>query len=127
MRAWMGLVLTVMFLNTSCMPRGPIIDTGSKPANVGGTISGTVRASGGTVSLSGRRVTATNLATGERFEASTAVNGGYTMKVPIGKYRLEVELRQGESLTETPADTEINTSDMDADRDFIITVRSPGL
>jgi hypothetical protein len=125
MRAWMGLVVLMVFVNTSCMPRGPILDTGSKPPNVGGTISGTVRASGGTVSLTGRKVTATNVATGERFEASTAVNGGYTIKVPVGRYRLEVELREGESLAETPAETEINASDMDADRDFIITVRSP--
>ena len=30
--------------------------------------------------------------TGATFEASTAVSGGYTMKVPMGRYRLQVDL-----------------------------------
>jgi hypothetical protein len=120
----LGLALLIALAAAACMPRGPILDTGSKPQNVGGTIAGTVRAGGGTVSLAGRRVTAVNLSTGERFEASTATNGGYTIKVPIGRYRLEVELRDGESLAEQPAETEINASDMDADRDFTITIKA---
>ncbi len=123
MRRRMGLWVVVVLAVTSCMPRGPILDTGEKPANLTGTISGTVRATGGTVPLAGRRVTAIGVSSGERFEASTATNGGYTIKVPVGKYRLEVELRAGESLSETPAETEINASDMDADRDFLITVK----
>jgi hypothetical protein len=125
MGARMGLALMMVLAVTSCMPRGPILDTGSKPENVGGTISGIVRSAGGALSLTGRKVTATNLATGQRFEASTATNGGYTMKVPAGKYRLEVELREGESLAEQPGETEVNASDMDASRDFTVTVRSP--
>ena len=124
MRRRMGLVLIVVLAASSCMPRGPILDTGSKPANVGGTISGTVRTAAGSP-LTARRVTAIDLASGQRFEASTATNGGYTIKVPVGKYRLEVELRDGEALAGQPGETEINASDMDADRDFTITVRSP--
>jgi Carboxypeptidase regulatory-like domain len=124
MRGVMGLAVVVVLSASSCMPRGPILDTGSKPANVGGTISGTVRAAGGT-SLTGRKVTATELSSGQRFEASTGTTGGYTIKVPVGKYKLEVELRAGESLAEQPTETEINASDMDADRDFTIAVRSP--
>ena len=123
MRRRMGLALLVLLAVASCMPRGPIIDTGSKPDNPTGTISGTVRAAGNAESLSGRLVTATNITTGQRFEASTATNGGYTLKVPVGRYRLDVELRAGESLAETPEETEINASDMDADRDFTITVK----
>jgi hypothetical protein len=124
MRAPMGLILAVMVAASSCMPRGPVVDTGSKPANVGGTISGTVRTAAGSP-LSGRKVSAVDLSSGQRFETSTATSGGYTMKVPIGKYRLEVELQAGESLTEQPGETEINASDMDADRNFTVTVRPP--
>jgi hypothetical protein len=47
------------------------------------------------------------------------------MKVPPGKYRLAVELRPGEVLAEQPADTEINASDLDPSRDFVITVKPP--
>jgi hypothetical protein len=114
----------LLFATCACMPRGPVLDTGPEPQGVGGTISGVVSASGGTTPLAGRKVTAVDLKTGERHETSTAVNGGYTLKVPQGRYRLEVELREGESLAKSPADTEINASDMDADRDFVVTVKA---
>lgn len=109
----------------ACAARGPILDTGSKPANVGGTIAGVVRVAGSGEPLRGRKVSAIDAASGARYEASTATNGGYTIKVPIGRYRLEVELRAGETLAEQPPHTEINASDLDADRDFVVTVRSP--
>ena len=107
---------------TACAARhgGPVIDTGSKPAGVGGTIAGTVRTAAGHEPLIGRKVTAINVETGQRFEATTATNGGYTIKVPTGKYRFEVELRSGEGLAEKPRETEINVSDLDASRDFLI-------
>ena len=99
---------------------GPVVDTGSKPAGVGGTIAGAVRIAGSREPLSGRKVTAINLESGQRYEASTAMNGGYTIEVPIGKYRFEVELRSGETLAEQPRETQINTSDLDANQDFLI-------
>jgi hypothetical protein len=73
--------------------------------------------------LTGRKVTAVNLADGQRIEASTAVNGGYTMKVPMGRYRLEVELRAGETLTEQPGETEIRAGDLDAQRNFVVAAK----
>jgi hypothetical protein len=102
----------------------PIVDTGARPPNVGGTIAGTVRASGESTPLSGRRITAVNEATGSRYETSTAENGGYTLKVPSGTYRLDVELRQGEALESRPnATMTVSVGDIDASRDFIVTVR----
>ena len=109
---------------SACLARGPVVDTGSKPENVGGTIAGIVRAAGSGQPLSGRKVTAVELSSGRRYSTSTATNGGYTIKVPTGRYRLELELREGEGLAEQPADTDINTSDLDADRDFVVTVRT---
>jgi hypothetical protein len=114
-----------MVMAACAAAHGPVVDTGSKPAGVGGTISGMVTASG-TTPVPGRRVTAINVESGARFEAVTATNGGYTIKVPTGKYRLEVELRANETLAETPAETEVNASDLDPDRDFVITVKLPG-
>jgi hypothetical protein len=114
-----------LILVAGCAARGPILDTGSKPENVGGTIAGIVRVAGTNQPLGSRRVTAINLESGARYEASSASNGGYTIKVPIGRYRMEVELRAGETLSEQPAATEINKSDLDADRDFVVTVRTP--
>ena len=107
----------------ACAPRGPVIGRGDTPPGVGGTISGFVRASAGDSPLSARKVTAVNLATGERIETSTALNGGYTMKVAPGRYRLEVELREGEALASAPDNVEISSSDLDASRNFVLTTR----
>ena len=50
-----------------------------------------------------RKVTAVNARTGARFETTTGVNGGYTIKVPEeGRYRIEVELREGEIVAKGP-------------------------
>lgn len=123
MRLRFGLSLVLIVTIAACAPRGPIVDTGPKPAGVGGTISGMVRAAGDGAPVSGRKVTAINVDTNARLETSTATNGGYTLKVPVGKYRLEIELRAGESLAEQPPVTEVNVSDIDADRDFVITIK----
>jgi hypothetical protein len=118
------LIATAMLLLVivGCGPRGPILGGGTKPPGVGGTIAGVVKTEDGATALSARKVTATNVDTGERFEGSTASNGGYTIQVPKGKYRLEVELRPGESLAAGPVSTDINVGDLDARRDFVVTV-----
>ena len=123
MRLSSRAAVLLVVLVAACAARGPVIDRGDKPPNVGGTISGVVRASVGNTPLSGRKVTAVSRETGQRIEATTAVNGGYTMKVPLGNYRLEVELQTGETVTVQPDDVHISTSDLDAGRDFAIAAK----
>jgi hypothetical protein len=94
---------------------------GGSQTGAGGTIAGIVTSTGGTVALTGRRVTATEVSTGATFEATTSLTGGYTIKVPQGTYRLDVELRQGETLSNRPDETRINTGDLDPARHFEIT------
>ena len=103
--------------------RTPVIT--SEPAlKAGGTIAGIVRTTDGSVPLATRKVTAVNARTGARFETTTGVNGGYTIKVPEeGRYRIEVELREGEVVAKGPQETEINNGDLDPGRDFEITVK----
>jgi hypothetical protein len=43
------------------------------------------------------------------------------LKVPPGKYRIEVELRPGERLVKQPGETEVHKSDLDPNRDFELT------
>ena len=101
----------------ACHP-GPVIDTGpDQPA--GGTIAGIV-SNESKAAVAGRTVTAVNTVSGAKFEATTGVNGGYTIKVPQGTYRLEIELRAGETIVKKPEDTEVNRSDLDPNRHFII-------
>jgi Carboxypeptidase regulatory-like domain len=123
MRLARGLTVILLALLTACAPRGPVLGSAERPEGVGGTISGSVRAASDKSPLSARTVTAVNTATGQRIQTSTADNGGYTMKVPVGRYRLEVELRPGEALSEQPTELEINRSDVDAQRNFLVTVK----
>ena len=114
-------LMLVLALTAACHP-GPVVDTNPSPS-VGGTIAGTVSTSDPTVAVPGRRVTAVEVSKGTRFDATTAANGGYTIKVPEGTYRLEIELRSTEALAKRPDDTQVNNGDLDPGRDFVITVR----
>jgi hypothetical protein len=104
-----------------CGATGPAYDPGPRP-DVGGSISGRVITAGDAAALGGRKVTAINVATGMRYDVSTATNGGYTVRVPAGTYRVEVELRAGERLAAQPETTiEIDRGDLDGARNFEIT------
>ncbi len=110
-------------LLSACHP-GPIVDAGAKQPSVGGTIAGLVTTSDKAVAVPGRVVSAIETTTRARFDATTAENGGYTIKVPEGTYRLDVELRSGETLVKRPAETRVNNSDLDPGRDFMISVKT---
>jgi len=107
-----------VLLAAACHP-GPVVDTGPEAKGVGGTIAGIV-STDTKAPLQGRKVTAVNTATNARFEATTATNGGYTIQVPEGTYRLEVELRPGETVATQPDETRVNRSDLDPQRHFVI-------
>jgi hypothetical protein len=101
----------------ACHP-GPVVTTDPK-LPVGGTIAGIVSSTAKTA-VTDRKVTAVNVDTGARFEATTGTNGGYTIKVPEGRYRLEIELLAGETVAKQPSETRITKSDLDTQRDFVI-------
>jgi hypothetical protein len=115
-----AFALTLVLAAAAC--RGPVITT-DPGIKAGGTIAGIVRATDGSIPLVTRKVTAIHVASGAKFETTTGVNGGYTIKVPeVGKYRIEVELREGEVVAKGPEETDINNGDLDPGRDFEITV-----
>lgn len=119
----MFVLCGVLSIASACAARhgAPVLDTGAKPAEITGTIAGQVSADGA-AALSGRKVTATAEDTGMTYAATTSSTGGYTIKVPAGhRYRLDVELRTGEKLARTPDPTRVNPSDLDPDRNFVIT------
>ncbi|HEY1913859.1 MAG TPA: carboxypeptidase-like regulatory domain-containing protein [Vicinamibacterales bacterium] len=108
--------------SAGCHP-GPIA---SKPEIVGGTIAGIVKTSDASVAVPGRRVSAIEVKTGTRVDATTGADGGYTVQVPIGTYRLELELKGSETLAKQPAQTHVNNGDLDPGRDFVIIARAAG-
>jgi hypothetical protein len=113
-------LMLVLLLSAACHP-GPVINRNA--ASVGGTIAGLVSTTDSTVAVPGRKVSAIDVTSGARFDATTGSNGGYTIKVPQGTYRLEVELRSTEALSKRPDDTQVNNGDLDPGRDFVITAR----
>ena len=118
-------LLAVLFLSLAACHPGPVVTTDPK-LPVGGTIAGIVSSEAKTPVV-GRKVTAINTDTGSRYDATTGANGGYTIKVPEGTYKIEVELQAGETITKQPGQTRVNKSDLDPRRDFIIAgVRSGG-
>jgi carboxypeptidase family protein len=118
------LLLSFTLLTVVACHPGPVIGAGPKPPAVGGTIAGIV-STDANAAVPGRKVTAVNTATGTRYDVMTGANGGYTVKVPEGTYRLEFELRPGETIAKQPGETRVNRSDLDPRRDFVITVRPP--
>ena len=113
-------VMVVLMLGAGCAARhGRPVIGGSVVPNPTGTISGDVTSTSGTP-LEGRRVTAINVATEAHYDATTTSSGGYTIKVPTGRYRLEVELRGGDQLARQPEQTNVNVGDVDAQMDFVI-------
>lgn len=118
----MRLAFALSFIIAAAACRAPVITT-DPGIKAGGTIAGIVRATDGSVALATRKVTAIHVASGARFETTTGTNGGYTIKVPeVGRYRIEVELRDGEVVAKGPDETDINNGDLDPGRDFEITV-----
>jgi hypothetical protein len=103
---------------------GPVINT--QPAQVGGTIAGIVKTADSSIAVPGRKVTVVEVTTGSRHETTTAANGGYTIQVPQGTYRIEIELRPGETLAKQPQETHVGNGDLDTTRDFVITTRASG-
>jgi hypothetical protein len=112
--------MVVLMLTAGCAARhGRPILGGSTIAQETGTISGTVLSVTGTP-LEGRRVSAIGTTTEMHYDTTTSKDGGYTVKVPVGRYRLEVELRGGDQLAKQPPETNVNRGDLDAQMDFVV-------
>src|SRR5436305_8228925 len=116
------ILLALALLTAACHP-GPVVNAGAKQPSVGGTIAGMVSTPDPAVAVPGRKVTAVETTSGSRYDTTTAANGGYTIKVPEGTYRIEIELRAGEALAKQPDPTKVNNSDLDPGRDFVITAK----
>jgi hypothetical protein len=104
-----------------CRTGRPIYDSSHENHQTPGTIGGILRAGVGGDPVAGRAVTAVSLADPTlRYSATTNVSGGFSIKVPPGKYRLEVDLMEGERIISSPGTVDINKSDLDANREVVI-------
>jgi hypothetical protein len=119
-RVPVAAAVVLLMLSSGCGARhGRPIVGGSVIPNPSGTVSGTVTTTAGTP-LEGRRVSAINMTTEQHYDVTTASNGGYTLKVPPGRYRLEVELHAGDRLAKQPDQFSVNIGDVDERMDFVV-------
>jgi hypothetical protein len=118
---WLAIVVGVVTL-PGCRQGVPVIDPSAKPPSAHATITGTVRGPEGRSPLEGRTVEVINVVTGVRQSGTTNSAGGFTFKVAPGKYRVELALRDGESLPKRPGVIDVNRSDVDAHADFVLSV-----
>jgi hypothetical protein len=79
------VLFALLVTSAACHP-GPLV--GATRVEAGGTIAGIVSASGGSTALVGRKVTATNLATNAKYEATTATDGD--ARVQLAHFFLEL-------------------------------------
>jgi hypothetical protein len=70
--------------------------------------------------MPGHTVEVVNTATGERRTVQTADNGGLTIELPAGKYRLELPLRAGETLLKRPGIVNLDRGDIDSHIEFVL-------
>ena len=108
--AWL---VAAVLLAPACRTGRPVIGSDANDT-AAGTIGGVLQGPQGGDPLPGRRVEAVSETTSTRYSAVTNVTGGFTIQVPPGKYRLQVELREGERLVKDPGTIDINPSDLDA-------------
>ena len=107
----------------ACQHPGPVLDFGSRPPTVGGTISGIVTTTASSIPAVNRQVTVTNVRTATKYEARTAIDGGYTILVPEGTYHIEVALEPGEFYAKRPETTHIDQGDLELHLDFVIAAK----
>ena len=116
-------VLCLLLVISACRTGVPILDANPGPPEVMGTITGTVSGEDGSTAIAGRKVTAVNLDTSAREISTTSETGGYTFKVPAGRYRVEVELLTGEAVLRDTGEFKLSKSELQHDVDIRIGTR----
>jgi hypothetical protein len=109
----------VLVAGTACRTSRPLWSATPGDDTTPGTIAGILKTPGGDP-VAGRRVNAIAVGTSERYSAVTNVNGGFSIPVPPGKYRLEPELLEGERVLRAPGVININKSDLDANLEIVV-------
>jgi hypothetical protein len=118
---WFLVGLVALMFTGGCRPAVPPTDIAPKvPATAQGTISGIVSGLERTVPVAGRTVEIVDMRTGQRRTVQTTSSGGFAAKLPIGRYRLELPLREGEALLKQPEDVDLEDSGAYSQNEFVV-------
>ncbi|HET8645672.1 MAG TPA: carboxypeptidase-like regulatory domain-containing protein [Vicinamibacteria bacterium] len=113
------LALAAVLAGAGCRTGTPLLSRTPEDPNTPGTIAGNLQGGGGEA-IAGRAIHAVREDDGRQFSVTTSVTGGFSIPVPPGKYRLKVDLLEGESLVKGPGLIDINESDLDANIEVVI-------
>lgn len=91
----------MLLFGIGCRRVPPAADLSARPSP-SAIVTGVVRVAEASGPVSGRTVAVVNTATGERRTVLTTDNGGFALAVPAGRYRLDVTLRDGETIVKRP-------------------------
>jgi hypothetical protein len=117
---WLIAGLAALLYSSACRRGVPAVDLGPKPPAARGTITGIVRGPDTSSGMAGRIVEVVNVATGEKTTATTVMNGGFTIQLPKGKYRLDLQLRPGEAIVKRPDVVDLDRGDIDSHIEFVV-------
>ena len=117
---WVVAGLAALLYSAACHQSKPVVDLGPKPPSARGTLTGIVRGPGPTSGMPGRTVEVVNVDTGEKHLATTVSNGGFTIQLPKGKYRLELQLHPGETIVKRPDIVDLGRGDIDSHIEFVV-------
>ena len=117
---WFTIAVLVLLAGAGCRRASPVLEAGPQPGHAKVTINGTVRGPERAIAVDGRIVELVNLTTSERTRVATDEDGGYTVRVQPGDYRVELTLRDGEALVREPGVIHVNRAGGTADGDFVV-------
>ena len=117
---WFTVAILILLAGAGCRRASPVLEAGPQPGHAKVTISGTVRGPERAITVDGRIVELVNLATRERTRVATGEDGGYTVRVHPGDYRVELTLREGEALVREPGVIHVNRAGSAGDGDFVV-------
>jgi hypothetical protein len=114
--AWLGIGLLALLSTAGCNAGVEIERLNAGQA----VISGTVRGSDKDAPVEGRAVDVVNVDTNETQRLTTDNAGGFRLAVRPGKYRVQLSLRDGESLLQAPGVMTVAPDHADAHADFVV-------
>ena len=119
-RLWVLAGIAALALATAC--RRGLPDVGAAEASTGAhaTINGSVRGAESNSPVPGRTISILDVRTGERRSVQTTSTGTFTIDLPAGQYRLDIDLRDGETVLKHPNVVALDAGDVDAHLEFVV-------
>ncbi len=99
---WLLAGSAALVLVASCGRALPAVSASAQASAAHATIKGTVRGAEANSPVSGRTVSIVDLKTGERRSVQTTSTGAFAVDLPAGEYRLDVDIRDGETVLKHP-------------------------